>query len=441
LQTTAERLLAAQQEANQLGKELAALARAMAPTLLGQPGVGPVTAAQLLISWSHPGRLRSEAAFAMLAGTAPIEASSGQVVRHRLNRGGDRQLNRALHTIVMIRERYHQPTKRYVARRTAQGKSEREIRRCLIGGVSGARSAQESGRARGAGQGTAPLSCHPDGQFEFRRPWPRRAHDRLQDIAPARAVNKAPANRARSIHELQAQREQERRSMFVGWDWASTTHDVTVLDNAGAVVDHWAPAHTEAGLADTLTRLASHGQPDQLPVAIEQSSGLVVDRLLAAGHPVVPVHATAFHAARPRWGAAGAKSDPGDSYRLADYLRTDGHRLRRLQPLDDATRELQALVRLREDHVKAKVAASNQLGALLDDHWPGAKQVFSRLGSAIALAFLEAYPTPQAAARLGEARLAAFCRRHSYRGGRSPADLLTGCGQPQPHHWAWGKRR
>ena len=100
--------------------------------------------------------------------------------------------------------------------------------------------------------------------------------------------------------------------MFVGWDWASTTHDVTVVDDAGAVVDHWAPPHTEAGLADTLTRLARRGQPDELPVAIEQSSGLVVDRLLAAGHPVVPVHATAFHAARPRWGAAGAKSDSED---------------------------------------------------------------------------------------------------------------------------------
>jgi transposase len=103
----------------------------MAPALLAQPGIGPITAAQVLISWSHPGRLRSEAAFAMLAGAAPIEASSGQVVRHRLNRGGDRQLNRALHTIVMLRERYHQPTKRSVARRTANGKSHREIRRCL----------------------------------------------------------------------------------------------------------------------------------------------------------------------------------------------------------------------------------------------------------------------------------------------------------------------
>jgi transposase len=85
----------------------------------------------VLISWSHPGRLRSEAAFAMLAGVAPIEASSGRVVRHRLNRGGDRQLNRALHTIVMIRQRYHQATKAYTTRRIAEGKSEREIRRCL----------------------------------------------------------------------------------------------------------------------------------------------------------------------------------------------------------------------------------------------------------------------------------------------------------------------
>jgi transposase len=131
LRLTAERALAAHAEAEALEKELRALVKAMAPVLLAQPGIGPITAAQLLISWSHPGRLRSEAAFAMLAGVAPIEASSGRVVRHRLNRGGDRQLNRALHTIVMIRQRYHQPTKAYVARRTAQGKTEREIRRCL----------------------------------------------------------------------------------------------------------------------------------------------------------------------------------------------------------------------------------------------------------------------------------------------------------------------
>ena len=95
------------------------------------PAIGPINAAQLLISWSHPGRFRSEAAFAMLAGAAPVQASSGQVVRHRLNRGGDRQLNRALHTIVMLRQVHHGPTRAYTSRRIAQGKSEREIRRCL----------------------------------------------------------------------------------------------------------------------------------------------------------------------------------------------------------------------------------------------------------------------------------------------------------------------
>ena len=120
-------------------------------------------------------------------------------------------------------------------------------------------------------------------------------------------------------------------------------------------------AHTEADLAGALARLAGHAPPAELPVAIEATGGLIVDRLLAAGHPVIPIHASAFHAARPRWSAAGAKTDPGDSYKLADYLRTDGHRLHPLQPPDPVTRELQALVRLRADHLAAKTAASNQL--------------------------------------------------------------------------------
>ena len=109
----------------------------------------------------------------------------------------------------------------------------------------------------------------------------------------------------------------------VGWDWASQAHDVTVLDDAGTVLDRWAFPHTEAGWVMALTRLRRHGEPGEMPVIIEKTSGLIVDRLLAAGHPVVPVHPNSFHAARPRWGASGAKSDPGDSYKLADYLRTD----------------------------------------------------------------------------------------------------------------------
>ncbi|EOD66136.1 transposase [Amycolatopsis vancoresmycina DSM 44592] len=118
--------------------------------------------------------------------------------------------------------------------------------------------------------------------------------------------------------------------MFAGWDWASGSHDVTVIDQAGTRTDRWALAHAETGIAGTLARLRRHGDPAGLPVAIETTRGLVVDRLLAAGHPVIPIHPNAFNAVRPRWGAARAKSDPGDSFKLADYLRTDGHQLRTL---------------------------------------------------------------------------------------------------------------
>jgi transposase len=103
----------------------------VAPRLTDHLGIGPVTAAQAIVSFSHPGRCRSDAAFAALAGTSPLEASSGRIVRHRLNRGGDRALNRAIHTIAVVRMRCCPRTRAYVARRTAEGKTMREIRRCL----------------------------------------------------------------------------------------------------------------------------------------------------------------------------------------------------------------------------------------------------------------------------------------------------------------------
>jgi transposase len=136
LRRTAQRVLALQAEADDLQAELDGLVDRLAPGLPAEPGVGVICAAQLLTAWSHPGRLRSEAAFAMLGGAAPNEASSGKVVRHRLNRSGDRQLNRALHTIVLSRMTHHAQTRAYVARRTAEGKTPREIKRCLIGRVS-----------------------------------------------------------------------------------------------------------------------------------------------------------------------------------------------------------------------------------------------------------------------------------------------------------------
>ena len=101
---------------------IAELITAAAPQLLNQFGIGPITAAQVYIAWSHPRRCRNEAAFARLASVAPLEASSGQRTRHRLNRRGDRQLNRALHNIAITRTRHCPKTRAYIAKRTAKEK-------------------------------------------------------------------------------------------------------------------------------------------------------------------------------------------------------------------------------------------------------------------------------------------------------------------------------
>jgi transposase len=118
LRATARRVLALADEVDELEDELAVLVRRRAPQLLAHKGVGVVVAAQLLVSWSHHGRVRSEAAFSMLAGVAPLQASSGTVVRHRLNRSGDRALNRPLHLAVLSRTAHDPETKP-------------EIRRCV----------------------------------------------------------------------------------------------------------------------------------------------------------------------------------------------------------------------------------------------------------------------------------------------------------------------
>ena len=118
-------------EAADLESALEVIVQQERPELLAEPGVGVITAAAILNAWSHAGRIRSEAAFAMLAGVAPIPASSGQTVRHRLDRAGDRQLNRALHTIVLSRLTHDPETRAYAARRRAEGRSDREIKRCL----------------------------------------------------------------------------------------------------------------------------------------------------------------------------------------------------------------------------------------------------------------------------------------------------------------------
>jgi transposase len=121
-----------QAEIDRLNQALRPLLRKAAPELLALPGVGPETAAVLLeAAGDNPERLRNEAAFAHLCGAAPLPASSGRTVRHRLNPGGHRAANGALWRIVFVRMKSHAPTRAYVERRTREGLSKSEIMRCL----------------------------------------------------------------------------------------------------------------------------------------------------------------------------------------------------------------------------------------------------------------------------------------------------------------------
>jgi transposase len=212
---------------------------------------------------------------------------------------------------------------------------------------------------------------------------------------------------------------------YCGIDWASDKHDACVIDPAGQVCTRFAIPHTAEGLAELVRRLERFGPREQLPILIERPSGLLVDTLAEAGFPVAPIHPNALKATRPRYSAAPGKADPGDAYIAADVLRTDGHRLHLRRAPSDQTRALRAAVRTREDLVATRVQLANQLRSLLEGFWPGAAAIFADVDSGIALAFLDQYPSPTRAARLGEARLAQFLKKNGYCGRRTPAELLA----------------
>jgi transposase len=206
-----------------------------------------------------------------------------------------------------------------------------------------------------------------------------------------------------------------------GIDWASEEHALCVVDAAGGKLAGELFSHDEAGLRELLARMRSL-KVDR--VAIERPDGLLVDRLLEAGFTVLPVHPNALKATRPRYEAAGGKSDGFDAFCLAELARTDSHRLRALAPDSDETKALKALTRTREDLVKARVRLGNELRAQLQAFWPGAAEIFFDVDSSIALAFLERYPSPADAGGLGVKRLEGFLARHRYSGRRPAAELL-----------------
>jgi transposase len=209
---------------------------------------------------------------------------------------------------------------------------------------------------------------------------------------------------------------------YAGVDWASEKHDVLVQEADGEQVLESSFVHDERGLAAlcaTLVRLRVE------LVAIERPDGMLVERLLDAGLTVLAIHPNQVHAARPRFRAAGGKSDRFDAFVLCELARTDAHRFRVLVPDSDETKALRALSRAREDFVQSRVALANQLRAELERFWPGAIEIFDAIDSPIGLAFLERYPAPADARSLGEKRLAAFLARHRYSGRKSPAELLA----------------
>lgn len=207
-----------------------------------------------------------------------------------------------------------------------------------------------------------------------------------------------------------------------GIDLASEEHRLVVVERDGRRLEERRYAHSEEGIGTLVRRLL---ELVVCRVALERPNGLVVDRLLAAGIAVVPVHPNQLAAARDRYRSGGGKSDGFDAYVLAERARTDMHRFRLLEPDSDETKALRALARAREDLVEQRVALCNQLRAQLDAFWPGAARIFADVDSPIALAFLERYPSPEDARGLGEKRFAGFLARNGYPGRRSPAELLA----------------
>src|ERR1700748_447033 len=197
------------------------------------------------------------------------------------------------------------------------------------------------------------------------------------------------------------------------------------MDAGGKIAAGFTIEHSAAGIALLIGRLARYGLPGGMPVAIERPNGRLVDLLLEAGHPVVPVKPNAIKTGRDGEVLSGAKSDAGDAAVIAEYLRLRAHRLKAAAPYSDETNALRTVVRTRDDLVEMRVAATNQLSALLDAHWPGAKAIFADVESPVSLEFLTRSPTPAAAAHLGEKRMAAFCAKHGYSGRRSAAALLA----------------
>jgi transposase len=218
--------------------------------------------------------------------------------------------------------------------------------------------------------------------------------------------------------------EEQTTSSAGGIDWAKDEHALCVLEEAsGRVLLQRRFTHQEGAIEKLCDSLVEMGVER---VAIERPEGVLVERLLEAGMVVIAIHPNQLKASRPRFRASGyrSKSDSFDAFCLAELARTDYHRFRALVPDSEETKALKVLTRAREDLVATRVALANQLRAELEAFWAGAALLFSEIDSAISLAFLERYPSPLDASKLGEKRLESFLSKNRYCGGKSAPELL-----------------
>ena len=216
----------------------------------------------------------------------------------------------------------------------------------------------------------------------------------------------------------------EEQTTSAGIDWAKDEHALCVVEEAsGRVLLQRRFTHQEGAIEKLCRTLVGMGVER---VAIERPEGVLVERVLEAGIVVIAIHPNQLKASRPRFRASGArsKSDAFDAFCLAELARTDHHRFRALVPDSEETKALKVLTRAREDLVGTRVALANQLRSELEAFWAGAAILFSEIDSSISLAFLERYPSPKDALRLGEKRLEGFLSKNRYSGGKSALELL-----------------
>jgi transposase len=216
---------------------------------------------------------------------------------------------------------------------------------------------------------------------------------------------------------------EEHMATFAGIDWGGAHHQVAVVDDDGRELWNRRFAHDRDGIEDLIDSLT--GIAGLVGVAIERSEGIVVERLQHHRVVVFPVSPRVSARARERYQAAARKNDRFDAFVLADALRTDGRRWRSLAAPSELHAELRAVVRHRRQCCESQLVVESQLRDTLLAYHPGVVALFSSVDREATLAFLRDYPTPEAAGRVGEARMAGFCHRIGY-SGRVPADVLVG---------------